>query len=269
MATMDDLQARAGIAVDLRDLRLHFDEPMTQARLSVRTIGDLAAVWRDPLDPMQADVEIYAVYWGAVRAADAGLFQAEGLDHAYVIIKPGVCGLEYYKTQGHYHPPINGTALGEPELYHVLAGRGLFLLQCALPSDWTVKDVIAIGVEPGSVVIVPPNYGHLTVNWSREPLVFEAFLSPAVAPSTLSYRERRGGACYCLATPEGPRVVPNEQYGAFPPARRDAPWQWPADARLPFYSAIVGHLPRFTWLRFPERFDLERVAADLRQIATI
>lgn len=266
---MDALRARAGVAADLRDLRLYFDEPMTPARLSVRTIGDLAAVWRDPLDAAQANSEIYAVYWGAVRASDAGLFQAQGLDHAYVIIEPGVYVSEYYKTQGHYHPPINGTALGEPELYHVLAGRGLFLLQCALPPDWTVGDVIAAEVEPGSVVIVPPNYGHLTVNWGNEPLVFEAFLSPDVEPSTPSYRERRGGACYCLATPDGPRIVPNERYGALPQARRDKPWQWPADASQPFYSAIVGQLARFPWLRFPERFDLERITADLRQIASI
>ena len=266
---MNDLKTRAGIAVDLRDLRLHFDEPMTPARLSVRTIRDLAAVWCDPLDPAQADAEIYTVYWGAVRADDAALFHEQGLDHAYVIIKPGVCGAEYYKTQGHYHPPINGTALGEPELYHVLAGRGLFLLQSALPPDWTVGDIIAAEVEPGSVVIVPPNYGHLTINWGQEPLVFEAFLSPEVEPSTASYRERQGGACYCLATAKGPRMAPNERYGVLPPARRDVPWKWLADTGMPFYSAIAGHLPRFTWLRCPERFDLERIAADLRQIASI
>jgi glucose-6-phosphate isomerase len=267
IAGMNDLTKQAGVAIKMSDLRFEFGEPVTPNRLSVRRRGDLAAVWCDPDCMEAADGELYAVYWGATRLTDGPAFQTLGLDHAYVMIKPGLCGTEFYKTQGHYHPPLAGTALGQPELYHVLTGSGLFVLQRALPPDWYVDDLIVAQVEPGSVVIVPPNYGHLTINWGQEPLVFEAFLAAGLETETAPYREKRGGACYCLTGEPGPRVVPNERYERLPPVRWERPWQWPTGRS--FYGAVVSELVDFTWLRTPAQFDLAGVQAHLLRVAAI
>jgi glucose-6-phosphate isomerase len=262
---MQELTSIAGLAVTVAGARLHFHEAMTPARLSVRRAADLAAVWRDaPASPQNP--ELYAAYWGSLRAADEPAFRQHRLDHVYVLIHPGVYGGEYFKTQGHYHPPLDAASPGHPELYHVLAGRGLFLLQRAVPPHWQVQEAIVIDVTPDDVIVVPPNYGHLTVNYGEKPLVFEAFLADNLSPVTTPYRERRGGACYCLATADGPQVIANPLYGPDLVVRRVKAPAWQRASATPedaFYRSVVRQLERFTWLRDPAAFDAVRIAQDL------
>jgi len=263
---MQVLTERAGLAVEIDSRRLQFKEPVTEPRLSVRTRSNLEAVWREPSrDP--ADPELYSVYWGTVPIRDEAAFRQQDLDHAYVMILPGTWQGEYFKTQGHYHPPMGENHLGHPELYYVLSGQGLFLLQHAAPPDWQVDDVVVVDVEPGGIVIVPPNYGHLTINTGAEPLVFEAFLANWLQPVTASYQARQGGAAYCLQTPEGPQIVPNERYERLPLIRRISATSWELATSGVFYSAVASHLDRFAWLREPDSFHLAQVESELRELA--
>jgi glucose-6-phosphate isomerase, archaeal len=264
---MQDLTERAGLAVAIEDGRLQFNEPVTTPRLSVRIRSNLDLVWhQQPLDA--ADPELYSVYWGAVPCADETTFSGQDLDHTYVLIRPGTWEGEYYKTQGHYHPPMRANRLGHPELYHVLAGEGLFLLQRAAPPDWQVDDVMVLDVKPGSIVVVPPNYGHLTCNYGAGPLVFEAFLANGLQPVTTSYQARRGGAAYCLQVPEGPRVEPNPHYGQLPEIQRTSAWTWPLATAGAFYATVTRHLEQFTWLREPDSFNLKDVQNSLIGLAS-
>jgi len=116
---------------------------------------------------------------------------------------------------------------------------------------------------------VPPNYGHLTVNYGGEPLVFEAFMAEKLAPATIPYRDRRGGAIYCLATASGPQVVPNPNYHALPKVREVAPLSWSIStgANDAFYDAIVGQLDDFAWLYEPRTFDATRIEQVLSHIS--
>jgi glucose-6-phosphate isomerase, archaeal len=263
---MQDLTERAGLAVVINGDRLKFNEPVTTPRLSVRTRSNLDPVWHEP--PLgSADPELYSVYWGAVPVGDEAAFRSQDLDHTYVLIRPGIWEGEYYKTQGHYHPPMGENRLGHPELYHVLAGEGLFVLQRAAPPEWQVDDVVVVDVGPGSIVIVPPNYGHLTANYGAEPIVFEAFLANGLQPVTPSYQARRGGAAYCLQNPEGPRVEPNQRYGQLPKIQRTAAWKWPLATAGAFYSAVSRHLEQFNWLREPDTLDLEKIQNNLVGLA--
>jgi oxalate decarboxylase/phosphoglucose isomerase-like protein (cupin superfamily) len=280
-----DLSAVAGIAVTLRDSRLSFHEPVTPPRVSIRHRSDLSQVWRAPVDhrPAGPDPELYTAYWGVVRESDAAALRARGLDHVYVVIRPGVQGDEYFKTQGHYHPPAAGSTLGAPELYQVLAGRGLFLLQHARPPYDVVDDVQLVVAQAGDVIVVPPDYGHLTANLGPDPLVFEAFLPAVLDPETAPYRARRGGAYYCVAAGGGPQYLANERYVPLPEARRTAPLHWPvppsvapadppagaasglpAGGAPPLYRSVASRLDDFTWLSDPDRFDLASVNALLR-----
>ena len=263
---MQDLTGIAGLAVGIDGGNLQFNEAVTPPRLSVRVRSNLEPVWRAPaLQP--ADPELYGVYWGAVPTRDEPVFREQDLDHTYVIIHPGVWQGEYFKTQGHYHPPMAANRLGHPELYHVLAGRGLFLLQHANPPDWQVDEVLAVDVEPGSIVVVQPDYGHLTINYGTDELVFEAFLTNGLKPVTASYQARQGGAAYCLETPEGPQIVPNARYEGQPLIQRSKATAWDLAASGAFYSAVARHLERFAWLREPDSFDLNQVESELRELA--
>lgn len=253
---MIDLSKLAGVKLALTDDRhLRFDEPMSAMVESVRQVDSLAAVWRDP--SVQGPTDIYRVYWGACRAADQARFAEHGLDHAYVVLFPGIYNGEYNKTQGHYHPPVAGTNASTPELYKVLHGRGRFLLQHSAPPFAQVDDIVLLDVGPGDVFHVAPNYGHLTINSGEEPLVFEAFLSTNLTPITEPYRSRRGGTHY-LIQEGGPTVIQNERYADLPRLRQISsadltPWEAHWGELL--YPWFVQHIESFHFLADPSQFD--------------
>lgn len=254
---MIDLSKIAGLDLSITDdWKLIFGEPMSSVRESVRQIDSLAAVWMDPT--VRGEEDIYSVYWGACRAADQAIFQRHKLDHAYVMLLPGCYGQEYAKTQGHYHPPIAGKDVSTPELYKVLHGHGCFLLQHSSPPYSKVGDVVLIEVSPGDVLHVAPGYGHLTVNWGAEPLVFEAFLATDLATTTEPYRARRGGTHYVIRGAEGPEVVTNEHYEYLPSLRRchsSDLQRWEEVWGSLLYTRVVHHPGDFVFLSDPSQFD--------------
>ena len=76
-------------------------------------------------------------------------------------------GNEFNKTYGHFHPVAEKeTALSYPEVYQVLHGQALFLLQ-KKNQDGSVN-VLAVDAKEKDTVLLPPNYGHVTVNPSSE-----------------------------------------------------------------------------------------------------
>lgn len=252
---MRDLSRIAGVNLALTDdWKLLFGEPMSSIRESVRQIDSLAAVWMNPT--VHGERDIYRVYWGSYRAADKTIFQRYKLDHAYVVLFPGCYGQEYAKTQGHYHPPVAGKSASSPELYKVLHGHGCFLLQRSSPPYSKIDDVVLVEVSPGDVFHVAPDYGHLTVNWSNEPLVFEAFLAADLTAITEPYRVRRGGTHYVVRGAAGPEVIPNERYKALPPLRRRSSFQdWEETWDELLYPRVVHHPENFVFLLDPSQFD--------------
>ncbi|WP_301664617.1 glucose-6-phosphate isomerase family protein [Methanoculleus frigidifontis] len=81
------------------------------------------------------------------------------------VIPPGAVGGEYVKTKGHYHP-LTPAGIGYPELYQVLAGEAHYLLQRK-----NLRDVVVVTAKAGEFVLIPPGYGHVTVNPGKENLV--------------------------------------------------------------------------------------------------
>ena len=74
-------------------------------------------------------------------------------------IQPGVVGDEYFMTKGHYH-----TNAGTGEIYWALQGEGYMLMKT--PEG----RFDAQRMERGTLVYVPPFWGHRSVNTGREPL---------------------------------------------------------------------------------------------------
>ncbi len=55
------------------------------------------------------------------------------------------------------------ASLHYPELYEVLKGDANYLLQRA-QNEERVDEVILVKATRGDKVIIPPNYGHVTIN---------------------------------------------------------------------------------------------------------
>lgn len=115
------------------------------------------------------NIELYYMYRElSLSKNDALTMKEHGLRYDITIIPPRMLGCEFVKTAGHYHPIVPGTNTTFPEIYEVLNGEAHYLLQ--KPGDDGIEDVILIKAGEGDKVIIPPGYGHLTINASNNEL---------------------------------------------------------------------------------------------------
>ncbi len=183
--------------------------PGTLPEPSVRTLNDMRCVLANPGQP--GSMPLYYMYRDlALTAGDRAYLREQNVRFDITVIPPGTVGGEYVKTKGHYHPP-SPSGIGYPELYQVLAGEALYLLQ---RSD--LGDIVAVAAKAGEFVLIPPGYGHVTVNAGKEELVMANLVSAGFASEYTFYEQMQGGAYYL--TEEG-GWMRNPRYPAVPPVR--------------------------------------------------
>lgn len=116
-----------------------------------------------------------------------GLKEKNGIRYDLTIIPPNFLGEEFVKTKGHYH-------LGDfGELYKVLAGEGIFLIQ--KEKNGKILDVYYIKGKRGDFILIPPKYGHCTINPSRKILKIGNWIS-INCKSDYQRVEKKKGFCY-------------------------------------------------------------------------
>ena len=107
------------------------------------------------------NLELYYIYRGLKKKND--------LRYDITIIPPKMLGKEFIKTKGHYHVGDFG------ELYNVLSGRGIFLAQ--KEENGKIQDIFYIRAQKGEFVLIPPKYGHTTINESNSILKMANWIS--------------------------------------------------------------------------------------------
>jgi len=105
-------------------------------------------------------------------------------------IPPANLDGEYVKTKGHYHPE-NQAGAGYPELYEVWEGLAHFLLQ-----HKTLRHIVLIEAQKGDVVVIPPGYGHVTINPSADVTLTMANLVSTAFSSEYAFYEKMHGAAF-------------------------------------------------------------------------
>ncbi|MDH7594101.1 MAG: glucose-6-phosphate isomerase family protein [Methanomicrobiales archaeon] len=179
-----------------------WDGPVPEPQ--VRTVDDLRRVLASPECPCSEPA--YYMYRDlARRQEDRDWLLTQRVRFDITVIPPKtICG-EYVKTKGHYHPE-NDDGVAYPELYEVLAGEGHFLLQ-----SLDLRDIVCINATMGEKVLVPPGYGHVTINPSPVRTLVMANLVSSEFESIYSpYEERCGAAYYEMI---GNQFVRNPCYG--------------------------------------------------------
>ena len=221
---MIDLAPTSGLPLTLDDadprLPLRLRGELQPGHLVGRSLAELRQSLADPnaVGPDPA----YWMYNGVARFSAADARGAYNWRYDLTVLPPGRLGEEYLRTAGHYHPIPEGKTAAWPEVYEVLHGSALFLLQrvddhLAGPLEMRVEEFIVLLAHAGEKAMLPPNYGHWTVNVTDGPLVvcnwicadFESHYEPAV--------QTRGPCCYVVAGEDGPRYERNPHY-AHPPA---------------------------------------------------
>jgi len=138
------------------------------------------------------DFELYYMYRDlSLSRADKEKLLQQDLRYDITVIPPNMLGHEYIKTAGHYHPLVPGGSVTYPELYEVLDGEALYLLQ-----NLDLSDVVAVYASAGDKVLVPPNYGHITINRSNKTLKMANFVARNFSSLYDPFREKGGGAYF-------------------------------------------------------------------------
>ncbi|MDP3565067.1 MAG: glucose-6-phosphate isomerase family protein [Methanoregula sp.] len=217
---------------------------------AVRTAEDLRGVLANP--GCTCTGPVYYMYRDVARTSeDRRWLAAEHLRFDITVIPPReLCG-EYNKTKGHYHPS-DTAGTGYPEIYEVLAGEAHYLIQ-----NKDCSDVVMIAASAGDVVVVPPEYGHVTINPSRSAVLQMANIVSSRFSSNYHGYEAQNGAAYFEWIKEG--FVKNPTYRN-PANLRLVKAQRLADVGDaipdPLYNLIETRAPVLEFLNHPEKFEL-------------
>jgi glucose-6-phosphate isomerase, archaeal len=185
------------------------------------------------------DRDAYYMYRDlSLTRSDAETITRRQLRYDITIIPPLTMGLEFVKTYGHYHPRVNPKIrYTYPELYEVLDGDAHYLLQSAKNED-SVDEVILVKATRGDKVIIPPNYGHVTINPSERTLKMANWVCRSFKSLYEPYTGLHGGAYYELING---RLLHNRAYHNVPEIRVAYPPDVPAQGLVkqkPMYELI-------------------------------
>lgn len=183
---------------------------------TVRTLNNMKSVLYDT-DWLETagNLIVYSFFRNLyLKERHRDVMKKYGIQYDITIILPNMLGMEFAKTHGHYHPKKPGTNVSYTEIYEVLSGDACYLLQ--KEENGSLVDVVMIKASAGDKVIIPPNYGHVTINASGKILKMANWVCSNFSADYAGIKKRRGGAYFMLAND---RLVPNMNYGRVPPLR--------------------------------------------------
>ncbi|MGE5831758.1 MAG: glucose-6-phosphate isomerase family protein [Methanomicrobiales archaeon] len=177
-----------------------WDGPLPAPRL--RTIEEIRGVLMDPA--CGCAEPLYSMYRDLSKSPeDRRWLHEQDLRYDLTVIPARtLCG-ECVKTKGHHHP-ANGKGVPYPEIYEILEGEAHYLLQTR-----SAEDVLLVRAGPGDRVLVPPGYGHVTINPGRSTLSMANIVSTRFESDYSVYEKFGGGAWFEL---EGGALVRNPRY---------------------------------------------------------
>lgn len=216
---------------------------------SLRDAGELAGVLASPGCPCTGPV--YFMYRDVARSPeDREWLHEQRIRFDITVIPPrDLCG-EWIKTKGHYHPE-SPSGTGYPEIYEVLDGEAHYLIQTR-----DCSDVVMIAANAGDIVVVPPGYGHVTINPSATDVLQMANLVSSSFESDYLPYENLGGAVFYKMTTGA--FVKNPRYPGKPRLRIVRAGHIPGvmDAVTdPLYDLVEQQAPILGFLNNPERYE--------------
>jgi glucose-6-phosphate isomerase len=172
---------------DQKDLGCALELTMKQRtiknrRPDIRYLKDMKEVIYDQkwLKTANLDTELYYMY--------RSLKRKNGLRYDITVMPPKMLGKELVKTKGHYHSGPN------QELYIVLNGKAIYLMQ--KEKNGKITDIYYVKAGKGDSVIIPVDYGHITVNPTNKELVMANWISQKEINSDYKSIVKKGGGGY-------------------------------------------------------------------------
>lgn len=240
---MINLQKISGLPIlfDEKKFNLIFSSNFSAVEKSERSLEELKPYLKNPdiknwLNP------VYRVWRNVHLESDNKKINDNNLRYDLTLLPPGIMGEEFVKTAGHYHKPY-------PEVYEVLMGRAYFLTQ----SEFAVYLAEA---GPTEKFIIPPEFGHNTINVFNEPLLLANWVSNRAVYDYDAYKNNKGAAYYFLKNNDLIDIVKNPNYKATPEIKKNRIKEWPEFGLVknrPLYS-LANDLEKLKFLNYPEEF---------------
>lgn len=256
---MIDLQKISGlpISLDEKNLELEFRGDFPSMKESARTLAELEPYLKIPGAGSGPD-PVYKMWREAHLKADDQNIRAQGLRYDLTLLAPGkINEEEFVKTAGHFHEVKVGTGLGYPEVYEVISGRGYFLIQKMGEPFSQVEEVYLIEAAPKEKVLIPPGFGHTTINVYDEPLLVANWVGTAMSYNYEPYKKYRGAAYYLVGNEAGGvDILENPNYGKVPEIKKTRAKELPKFGLIesrPIYE-LAGDLEKLKFLNYPEEF---------------
>ena len=252
---MLNLEKTSGLPLQAdQEGRLYFGKGIKEVEPAIRYKSDMQDVLLDA--DAEGPRELYYMYRDVCREQDREKLAQYGLRYDVTVIRPGQLGREYIKTAGHYHPLKPGTEFTYPEVYEVLAGKAHYLLQTE-PDEDGVEAIIVEAVA-GDKVLIPPGYGHITINTGTEFLIMSNWVAADFASVYGPIKELGGGAFYEIAKEgEDEQFLVNPKYRPTPRLQIqpvvDKP-EFGLVRGLPMYQEFLQAPEKFKFLTAPEDY---------------
>lgn len=212
---------------------------------------------------LPAEEPFYDVYRGIAFPEDEKLLQKNDFRYDITIIMPGQINGECKKTSGHYHGWNPARTNTYAEVYEVIKGTALYVLQKSPnfdtenPEDLVVEDLILATVHEGETIIIPPNYGHASINIGDGPLVFSNL---AYVPCPIHYDpvKHYHGMSYYLMKKDGELTAEfNDRYQNVPQPKFAAVKENPhlgIRFGTPVYQSYKENPEAFRFLAEPDQY---------------
>lgn len=272
---MLNLEKTSGLPITLQeDYLLEFGGRLSPVKPAIREFATLKNYLKNPNSSYWRR-DVYQMYRDICLPEHRDRFRDFGLEYDLTVIPPGKIGDEFVKTIGHYHPKKPKTAARYPEVYEVISGKVFLLLQSASDDLDRLLAVYLVTAERGEKILVPPNFGHVSINPTDEVLVLANWQPLGNKGIYDPYEIHNGAAYYVIAserlnksgqTSKNYDFVANLTYKSIPPLLQVRPRELPQyELRfsLPMYFTVSKNPEALDFLVNPENYIDELVPEKL------
>jgi len=258
---MIDLEKKSGLPIVLDD---EIIIPKNNFRLPIpafRKLDDFTAVLKEGSE-LTGPVIAYTMFRGVLQEENMETFEKKSLRYDITVIPAGRIGDEFIKTVGHNHPKKEGTEVTYPEIYEVIYGKAHFLFQktssSVIPAKAGIQDVKIIEAVAGDKVVVPADYGHVTINPGNETLVLANITESTFKSGYEDYQNKKGACFYELADGKWEKN-PNYE-NTFEPNILNAKElndAFDVQNGIPLYIDFIQNSEKYDFLANPEKYPEE------------
>ena len=203
----------------------------------------------------------YTFYQNIWTSQDAPVFQQRQMTNGITVLMPGLMGYECRKNSGHYHGLPQGHTSTLPEVYEVLCGKAVFLMQQSHGflderGPLQVERLRAFFLHEGEKVVVPSFTAHCVINVGEGPMAF----GNLSVPCPLHYEpigRMHGFGMYLLKVDGQLVFVPNSRYKDLPQLEIGRPRECGKlgiQFNKPLYTAYKEDPEQFEYLWNPEPY---------------